>query len=127
VGWRVSAYKRTVGPRSDTVTVTGVQTGMPEYRGGGDSTRRAAQLHDAEARFSDLAQTVSLGEAFRRTATSDAVHTATGADVTFRFGPDAIKAGLDRGGPPASPLTWGSSEERVARSGDMGLTTGWIT
>ena len=84
-------------------------------------------MHVAEARFSDLAQTVSLGEAFRRTATPDAVHTATGTDVTFRFGPDAIKAGLDRGGSSRPPLTWRSDEERVARNGDMGLTTGWIT
>jgi hypothetical protein len=104
-----------------------MQTGTPVYRGGGDSTRRAAALHDAEARFSDLAQTVSLGEAFRRTAAPDAVHTANPTQASFSIGPDAIKSGIDAGGPPPGKITWGSEQERVARSGDVGLTTGWIT
>jgi len=126
-GWRVAAYKRAVGPRSDTLTVSSVmQTGEPVYHAAGDSTQRASALHDAEARFSDLAQTVSLGEAFRRTAAPDAVHTANPNQATFSFGPDAIKAGIDANGPPPGRITWGSVQERVARSGDIGLTTGWI-
>lgn len=128
-GWRVAAYKRAIGPRSDTVTAPlhWHPGAMSEYRVPGDSVHRAARLHDAEARFSEMAQSVSIGEAFRRMAVPDAIHTATPNDPAFRFGPDAIKAGLDAGGPPPSRITWASDRERVARSGDIGLTTGWIT
>ncbi len=125
LGWRMLAYRRAAG---------GARSGpqeplrlLPSGIANGDSTTSVRELRDAELAFSHLASAVPLGEAFRQTASPDAVHTGSPADAMFRVGPDSIGAGFRVSSPPIGTIAWAPDDVHVAPSGDIGITVGTIT
>ncbi len=125
VGWRMLAYRRAAGSaRSGTPDALHL---LPSGIASGDSMTSARELHDAELAFSHLAGAVPLGEAFRQTASHDAVHTGSPTDAWFRVGPDSIGAGFVGSSPPVGTIAWAPDEVHVAQSGDLGITVGVIT
>jgi ketosteroid isomerase-like protein len=129
-GWRVSAYKR-AGRPAGAVSSTPLAPALPQRVSSvvHDSSvlrRFARELDDAERAFSRDAQG-GISDAFRRYASADANHMGGPTDASFRSGPDEIAAGLGPSQPGGPSLTWEPSEVRVASSGDVGITIGYIT
>jgi ketosteroid isomerase-like protein len=128
-GWKVAAYKRTGAPAfvpSPAPRPASVPTGRVPAAADSVVARYEAELRTAERSFSDTAQS-GFADAFRRFAADDAAHSGGPSDTSFRFGPDQIAAGLAAGGEPVpGQLTWESSIVRVAASGDLGVSMGFI-
>jgi hypothetical protein len=129
-GWKVEAYKRVPRAAGDSVDGPRVRL-IPSRSLAPNSASIEAyrkSLDAAERAFSDDAQKVGLGQAFRNFGAPEAINMG-GPDVkTFVYGPEAIAQAVSDGanGPP-SPVTWAPEKVIVAPSGDMGVTIGWIT
>lgn len=129
-GWRVLAYKRQVAktlPAAAAPTyLLPMQNVMPADTATLEHHRET--LADAERSFASEAQTIGLGEAFRKYGSPDAINLG-GPDVqTFVFGNDAIANQVGQGLPPnTSPVNWGPDKTIIAASGDFGVTIGYIT
>lgn len=124
-GWRVAAYKR--APKPEGAGTAPMEPLLPAKPVGPaadpavlDGYRNS--LSAAEKAFSDEAQKIGVGPAFRKNGHADAMNMGQGAE--FRIGADNI--GADMGNDPVSPVNWGADEVLVAASGDMGVTFGMI-
>jgi hypothetical protein len=128
-GWQVSAYKRVQRPEG-AVSVAERAPVVPLRLVplAGDSTRArfAAELAETERAFSRDAQTMGLGPAFVRYASPDAMNMGGRTSPDFLFGPEAIGTGVG-GAPEGSTIVWAPNDVRVATSGDLGVTMGYIT
>lgn len=130
-GWRVAAYKR--GLRADEpVDTTPMAPSLPNALVAPVSDEAVIAAHresliGAERAFSDEAQEIGLGAAFARHGSADAVNMG-GGTAAWVVGAEAIGASLGARGPEtSSPVTWAADHgARVASSGDLGVTFGWI-
>lgn len=130
--WRVLVYKRTARAAGDVSTaeepapVKPAPT-KPQYTVA-DSTRFAHELDAAERSFSSDAAVIGLGAAFTKNSATDAHHTGGQNDADFRRGPADIGAGISAGGEgPLGSIKWAPDVVHVARSGDVGITFGFIS
>ena len=126
-GWRVAAYKRAPRPEGE-VSLTMLPPSLPDRIIGPRDDRAQASLLEAELRqaeqaFSDEAQRIGLGAAFRRNGRADAMN--MGAAAGFTLGAEAIGTAIGGEAPP-SPVRWGADHALVAGSGDLGVTFGLI-
>jgi ketosteroid isomerase-like protein len=124
-GWRVAAYKRV--PRPDGQGTAPMAPVLPAklVRPAKDPAlveTLGKSLAAAEQSFSDEAQKIGLGAAFRKNGRADAMN--MGREAAFTIGAEAIGAGF--GGDTASPLNWSADDVIVASSGDLGVTIGMI-
>jgi len=126
-GWRAAAYKRAPRPEGE-VSMAMMAPALPARIIAADAdaeTVRALRdgLRQAEQAFSDEAQRIGLGAAFRRNGSDDAMN--MGATPGFTIGAEAIGTAIGGDSPP-SPVTWGADDALVAASGDLGVTFGVI-
>lgn len=125
-GWRVAAFKRAPRPAGEVTTALMAPI-LPERLVAPIADRAMLQaqregLRAAEQAFSDEAQRVGIGPAFRANGSDDAMN--MGGEAGFTFGAQAI-GGAVGGGPP-SPVSWSADDALVASSGDLGVTFGLI-
>jgi ketosteroid isomerase-like protein len=129
-GWRVLVYKRT--PAKAAPPATAVSYLLPKEIVSAkvdpaaiDKNRES--LAEAERSFSRDAQTMGIGEAFKKYGSPDAINLG-GPDVqTFLMGNDAIGGLVGNGvAPNTSPVNWGPEKTIIAASGDFGVTIGYI-
>lgn len=129
--WRVSAYRRRLRAAGDVSTAM-LAPALPEriIPITADPATLAAQqkgLIAAEQAFSDRAQKVGLGVAFTEFGWPDAMNMGGATDAAFVIGNEAV--GRAVGGPiptSTSPVYWSADDARVASSGDLGVTIGFI-
>lgn len=126
-GWRVAAYKRAPRPEGE-VSLAMLPPALPERLvGPRDDPARAealaTELRQAEQAFSDEAQRIGIGAAFRRNGRADAMN--IGGTAGFTLGAEAIGTAIGGDAPP-SPVHWGADHALVASSGDLGVTFGLI-
>ncbi len=126
-GWRAAAYKRAPRPEGEVSTAM-LPPALPAriVPARSDATTAdalRANLRQAEPAFSDEAQRIGLGAAFRRNGSADAMNMGAGAG--FTLGADAIGTAIGGDAPP-SPVRWGADDALVAASGDLGVTFGLI-
>lgn len=129
-GWRVAAYKR--APSADGAVATALRTAaLPARLASPDARPHAAEAHRAsliaaEKGFSDEAQRIGVGPAFKNHGSADAMNMGSGPD--FVFGNEQIAEAVS--GPPTNaptPIHWAADEGAlVASSGDLGVTFGYI-
>lgn len=120
-GWRVAAYKR--APRAGAVDTVLMAPALPaRIRPAEASPSAVAGLIAAEKAFSDEAQVIGIGPAFRKHGSADATNFGNGPGLTV--GADAI--GAAQGSDATSPVTWSADDAIVAASGDLGVTWGVI-
>ena len=126
-GWRVAAWKRS---RADGAAAEVPPDTMPPalprslVRAAPDRVAAfSASLDSAERAFSDDAQRLGLGPAFRNWGSPDAVNMGRGP--RFTVGADSIAAGFPDYG-AGSPVSWAPERVIVASSGDLGVTIGFI-
>lgn len=129
--WRVAAYKR--GRRPEGAVSTDLLPAALPARlvpTSGDAAALAAHresLAAAEKSFSDEAQRIGLGPAFARWGSADAMNLGGPASPGFVLGAEAIGRAIGAGDPgPSSSVHWSAEEVRVASSGDLGVSIGWI-
>jgi ketosteroid isomerase-like protein len=129
-GWHVAAYKRGGRPEGtvrETMPPSLPAMLVPPATDAAVIEAHRASLIAAEKGFSDLANAVGLGNAFRATGRVDAINLGGQANADFVYGNDAIArlvsgdAGMD-----AKPFTWSADTALVASSGDLGVTFGVI-
>ena len=126
-GWRAIAYKRAPRPegaidRSLLPPALPPRLVAPNVDAAIVEARRQG-LRDAERAFSDEAQRIGLGAAFRRNGSADAMNMGQGP--SFLIGASAIGDAIGGEAPP-SPVSWAADEALVASSGDLGVTFGLI-
>ena len=126
-GWRAAAFKRLGRPEGD-VSLEMMPASLPAQvrMPVSDPTivaRYQQHLMAAEQAFSDEAQRIGLGPAFRRNGRDDAVNAGGGA--SFTVGAEAISRSVGDGS-ASSPVNWGADQALVASSGDLGITFGTI-
>ena len=124
-GWRVAAYKRAPKPEGQGTAPMAPLLPAKLVAPAKDPALVATlggSLAAAEKAFSDEAQTIGLGAAFRRNGRADAMN--MGREAAFRIGAEAI--GGDMGSDPVSPVSWSADGVLVASSGDLGVTWGMI-
>lgn len=127
-GWRIAAFKlvpRPEGPVSTEVRAPSLPqaivpivadaTTVEAYRGSLDQTER---------QFSADSQVTSIGTAFRKYGSADAMNVGGNAD--FTYGNDAIADGQGGDSNDGSPLHWAPDGVLVASSGDLGVTFGYL-
>lgn len=129
--WRVAGYKRARRPEGEAPLAT-----MPALLPAravaptGDAATRdrdRASLVAAERAFSDRAQRIGLGPAFREFGAPTAVNMGGAASVPYVVGNDAIATLIGSGSPqPTSPVEWSTDVALVASSGDLGISFGFI-
>lgn len=130
--WKVLVYKR-VARGAGTVSMAeepapAKSAAQATQFTSTDSLRFAKELDSAERAFSDRAAVIGLGKAFTENSAIDGHHTGGATDPDFRRGPADIGAGISAGGePPLGSLTWKPDVVHVAKSGDLGITFGYIT
>ncbi|MEW5918308.1 MAG: hypothetical protein AB1762_18035 [Gemmatimonadota bacterium] len=128
--WRVAAYKRAIRPdkaASTALRTPALPARLVKFAGDSAARKTAAEIAEAELSFSQSAQT-GLGEAFRKNAAEDAAHIGGPDDAEFRFGPNAIAAGVgDNGTASSTTITWQADQVIAASSGDLGVSMGTIT
>jgi len=129
-GWRVLVYKRT--PAKGAAPAMAVSYVLPKQITSSKNNAAAIEKHreslaDAERSFSRDAQTMGIGEAFKKYGSPDAINLG-GPDVpTFLMGNEAIGSNVGSGAPPNfSPVNWGPEKTVIAASGDFGVTIGYI-
>ena len=128
-GWRVSAYKRVQRAEGQVSVVERAPALPPRLVVPGDEAARARfgeELAETERAFSRDAQTIGLGPAFVRYAAPDAMNLGGPQSAEILFGPEAIGQGVSSSS-TASTITWAPDTVRVATSGDLGVTIGFIT
>jgi ketosteroid isomerase-like protein len=130
-GWRVAAYKR--GARPDSAIAITMLPAALRARAVAPTTARSvidrhyASLVKAESDFSDLAQRIGLGPAFRDNGRTDAMNLGGPTSAAFVIGNEAIGALIGGARPqPVSPVVWSADTAIVASSGDLGVTIGFI-
>ena len=130
-GWRVAAYKR-VGRAEGSVPTDLIAPSLPTQPAkpvtdASTIERHRTGLVAAEQAFSDLAQTVGLGPAFKESGSEDAINLGGAATAGFVIGNDAI-AKLVQGDAPITDgrVHWSAEWALVASSGDLGVTFGYI-
>jgi hypothetical protein len=124
-GWRVAAYKR--APKPEGQGTGPMEPLLPArliapVRDFSAMLKLKSSLVAAEKQFSDEAQKVGLGAAFRKHGRADAMNMGRGPE--FRIGAEAI--GADMGTDSVSPLHWSADGAKVASSEDLGVTWGTI-
>lgn len=129
--WRVAGYKRARRPEGEAPLTT-----MPALLPAravaptGDAAirdRHRASLVAAERAFSDRAQRIGLGPAFREFGAPTAVNMGGAASVPYVVGNDAIATLIGSSNPqPTSPVEWSTDVALVASSGDLGISFGFI-
>lgn len=124
-GWRIAAYKRVPSPSPDgtsplaplaparLITAAAGSVHLDQLRQG---------LIAAERGFSDEAQTIGLGPAFKRHGRADSMN--MGRESAFLIGAEAIGGSMPPD--PKSPVHWSAEDAIVAASGDLGVTWGLI-
>ncbi len=129
-GWRVLAYKRgivkqTAPAMADTYVLP--KQIAPASADASTVERYRDSLSEVERAFSRDAQKMGIGPAFKQYGDPEAINLG-GPDVpTFLIGNDQIGQGVGSGLPPSSsPVSWGPEKTIVARSGDFGVTIGYI-
>ena len=129
-GWRVLAYKRMPAkaaapampasfllPRQ-IVTLKNDSAAIEKHR---------ESLAAAERSFSRDAQTMGIGEAFKKYGSPDAINLGGPDTATFTAGNQAIGDAVGSGQPAnTSPVNWGPEKTVIAASGDFGVTIGYI-
>jgi ketosteroid isomerase-like protein len=129
--WRVAAYKRGRRPEG-RVSTDPLPPVLPArlVPPSGDAAALAAHresLAAAEKSFSDEAQRIGLGPAFARWGSTDAMNLGGPDSPSFVLGAEAIGRTIGAGDPgPSSSVHWSAEEVRVASSGDLGVSIGWI-
>jgi ketosteroid isomerase-like protein len=131
-GWRVVAYKRVPGAQG-AATAAAIEPLLPERVVPPVTDRKVldanvATLTRAEQQFSDLAQKVGLGPAFRETGRVESINLGGASSAGVVVGAAAI-AKLVQGDAPEKDgrVHWNASEGAiVASSGDLGVTFGFI-
>lgn len=128
-GWRVIAYKRGFAkttPTSFTPTYL-LPKQITSVSGPAKESDRES-LAASERSFSKDAQTMGLGDAFKKYGSADAINLGGPDTPTFLFGNEAIGTSVGAGSPTnSSPLSWGPEKTIIAASGDFGITIGYIT
>ncbi len=129
-GWRVAAYKRTPRAEGDVERTT-MQPLLPvalvaPIADNATLQRHRMSLIAAERAFSDLANSIGLGNAFARSGARDAMNLG-GGSADFVHGNETIAHFVSSGrSMDAKPFTWGADDALVASSGDLGVTFGQI-
>ena len=131
-GWRVAAYKRARRPEGDV----SMERMAPHLPAALVAPRTNAALLDdlrasvssAERAFSDEAQTIGLGPAFKKYGHATAVNMGGPASASYVIGAEAIGTQVGGGAPPgtASPVEWSTDVALVASSGDLAVSFGFI-
>jgi hypothetical protein len=126
-GWRVVAYRLIPRPPGEVSTAM-LEPSLPAFAAAPSANaahieRSRASLHAAEQAFSDRAQQVGLGAAFREFGRADAINMSEGAG--FAIGLDAVVAHFPTS-ETTSPLRWSTERSFVASSGDLGVSIGTI-
>jgi len=130
-GWRVLAYKR--GGAKEVPPLTSLGNVLPKTLVAPttdvaliDQYRKS--LADAETAFSNEAQKIGTGAAFKLYGSPDALNLGGPGVATFLIGNQAIGAAVGAGEPPnGSQVRWGPDVKTiVAASGDFGVTVGHI-
>lgn len=129
--WKVLVYKRVARGAGNVATAEEAAPVKPAAKNAtyssADSIRFAKELDAAERAFSDESAIIGLGKAFTKNSALDAHHTGGGNDADFRRGPADIGAGISAGGePPLGSINWKPEVVHVAKSGDVGITFGYI-
>ena len=128
-GWRVAAYKR--APRAEgEVRREAMPPSLPPKSVPPTVDRSVVAGHRssliaAEKGFSDLAQRIGLGPAFKATGHPDAINLG-GGSADFVYGNEAIGSAQTGPNPSDSPFFWSADNAFVASSGDLGVTFGII-
>jgi len=128
-GWHVLAYKRQVAktlptPAAATYLLPKQITSSAEPAA---LERNRESLADAERSFSRDAQTMGIGEAFKKYGSPDAINLGGPDALTFVMGAEAIGTQVGSGAlPNTSPVNWGPEKTIIAASGDFGVTIGYI-
>lgn len=129
-GWRVLAYKRTpskTAAPSMTVSYLLPKQLMAAKHDAAGIEKNRESLTDAERSFSRDAQTMGIGEAFKKYGSPDAINLGGPDPPTFVTGNEAIGAAVGSGeAPNTSPVNWGPEKTLIAASGDFGVTIGYI-
>jgi len=126
-GWRAAAYKRMIRPEG-AVSMEVMPPSLPARivtpaADGGTVAGYRESLIAAEQAFSDEAQRIGIGPAFRRNGRDDAVN--VGGEASFAVGAENISRFVGDGS-TTSPVSWGADDALVAASGDLGITFGVI-
>lgn len=129
-GWRVAAYKRSPRAPGDVAHATMPPvlpaTMVRPVTDASVVSRHRASLIGAERAFSDLANSIGLGNAFEANGAKDAINMG-GSSADFVMGNSAIARFVSgERGMDAKPFTWGADDALVASSGDLGVTLGQI-
>jgi hypothetical protein len=126
----VLVYKRT--PAKAAAPAMAVSYVLPKQITPAKNDAAAIEKHreslaDAERSFSRDAQTMGIGEAFKKYGSPDAINLGGPDVLTFLIGNDAIGSNVGSNAPPnTSPVNWGPEKTVIAASGDFGVTIGYI-
>ena len=126
-GWRVAALKivpRPEGKVSAALRPPALPAKMVAPGPAARAARYRAEIDRRERAFSDYAQVSSLGAAFRRFGSKDAIN--VGGEADFTYGNDAIAEAQGGDAPKPSPLRWAPDGVIAASSGDLGVTYGYL-
>ena len=129
--WKVSVYRRMPRPPGE-VSLAERAPALPPRGVAADDDRSkrarlAEELAEAERAFSRDAQGgPAIGAAFARYGDPTAAN-AGGGSASFVFGPQAIGESVQRGVTAGTHIEWAPTETRVASSGDLGVTIGFIS
>lgn len=123
--WKVAAYKRGGRPAGDVSATPPAGFESPDYahyrifpHAGRDA--EITRVRQADQAFSDLAERIGTGAAFRQYIAPDGA--GFGAFPSMSFGTDMIVASYDPF--PAGGLIWSPEYADVSASADLAFTTG---
>jgi hypothetical protein len=129
-GWRVLVYKRMPAKApapSMAVSYLLPKQIMPSKNDAAAIEKHRESLAEAERSFSRDAQTMGIGEAFKKYGSPDAINLGGPDTEGFTMGNQAIGDGVGNGVPPnTSHVNWGPERTVIAASGDFGVTIGYI-
>ncbi len=130
-GWRVAGSRR--ARRPDGEAALAVMAPLlpprlvPPTTDAATRERQRTSLVAAERAFSDRAQLIGLGPAFREFGAPTAVNMGGPASAPYVVGQDAIATLIGASSPqPTSPVEWSTDVALVASSGDLGISFGFI-
>jgi hypothetical protein len=130
VGWRVLVYKRM--PAKTAAPEVAVSYVLPKQIVASRNDAAAIETHreslaEAERSFSRDAQTMGIGEAFKKYGSPDAINLGGPDSAAFTTGNEAIGSAVGSGqAPNTSAVNWGPEKTFIAPSGDFGVTIGYI-
>lgn len=129
-GWRVLAYKRAVAKSAPPpVSVSYLLPGQIVIAANDAASieRHRESLAEAERSFSRDAQTMGIGEAFKKYGSPEAINLGGPDTPAFLMGNQQIGTAVGSGeAPNSSPVKWGPEKTIIAASGDFGVTMGYI-